>query len=125
MFSTLIDTIKQATELKLDVNQFSTALKRVSVLSAKDKNPSVTLDITKKEMEISSFNEAMNTRAEEVMDVSFTEKKLVGFNYKYLIEILSVFNESPKLYLDSRNFLFIKHKKKTGILSPIMVNEKA
>lgn len=123
MFNKVIAVIKESECLKLNIKSFVTALKRVSIMSAKEKYSTVRLNISKKNMIVSCESEISATKAEESVDVEFFEKRLLGYNYKYLIEVLSVFDKEPELFIDSRGLLFIKEKKKTGALSPIRIND--
>lgn len=121
MFKKIIATIKDAERFKIDAKQFLTALKRVSIMSAKEKGATVKLELSKDKVLITCESESFSTKAKEQLDVKFKDSRVMGFNYKYLIEILSIFEGEPELYLDSRNFLFITFKKKTGAIAPVML----
>lgn len=120
-FSNVLSFIKEAEPLKINVKSFVTALKRVSIMSAREKYSTVRLDIDKKQIIISCESELTATKGEESIDSKFFEKKLIGYNYKYLIEILSVFEKEPDLLINSAGILFIQQKKKVGALSPILL----
>jgi len=122
IFNKVLSCINDADLLKLDIKEFLTSLKRVSIFSVKEKTPVIRLEIDKKEALLSCNSVLLETRAEEAIPVSFKKKKLIGYNYRYLIEILSIFDDEPELYIDGRNCLFIKQKKKIGALSPIMLS---
>jgi DNA polymerase III sliding clamp (beta) subunit (PCNA family) len=114
---------EKANQIHFDLDEFVTALKRVSVLSSKEKHSVVRLNIGKKNTIVSCESLAFSTKAEESVDSTFFEKRLIGYNYKYMIEILSIFDKKPELFIDERNCLFIKLKKKIGALSPVMLNQ--
>ena len=122
-FKTVFDNVKKAVPIKINVKEFVTSLKRVSILSTREKYSNVRLDFTKKSVLVSCESKAFSTQAEETLDVKFSDKRLIGFNYKYLIEILSIFDEEPDLFLDDRNCLYIKQGKKTGALSPLLLDK--
>lgn len=122
-FKKVLDCANDAELLKLNLKEFLTSLRRVSVLSTKDKSPVVRMDIKKKKAIVSCESIEISTRAEETISLEFPSEKIIGYNYKYLIEILSIFDKEPELYIDERNCLFIKQKKKTGALSPMLLNK--
>lgn len=119
MFSKVIETIDKAEQLKLNIKDFLTALKRVSIMSTKDKHTSVNLNIAKKKVLISTESIATNSKGLEEVESSFKSKRECAFPLKSFIEILSVFEKEPEIYLDERNFLFIKQNKKKGAIAPI------
>ena len=122
IFGKILDCMKQAEKLTLNHKELLTSLRRVSVLSTREKAPIVRLDLTKKEANISCENIAFSTKSEEKIEIKFDSKRTIGYNYKYLIEILSIFEKEPELFVDERNSLFIKYKKKIGCLAPVMLS---
>ena len=121
MFKKVIDTIKEAEPLKINVKDFIIALKRVSIMSSKEKYTSVKLDIKKDKVIISCESEAFSTKGMEEVSLTYLKNTSVAYNFKYLIEVLSVFEKEPELFLDSRNFLFIKQDKKQGGIAPVIL----
>lgn len=121
-FDRILDTIEESKSLKLNMNSFIDALKRVSVLSSKDPSSSVKLVIEKNNINLSCENVDFANSASESFSCKSKIDKTVGYNYKYLIEILSVFEDDAELFLQKKsNLLFIKQKKKIGALAPILL----
>lgn len=121
MLKKILKSIKDAEPIDIDVEQFITSLKRVSIMSSKEKYSTVRLNIKKKKIVISCESQITSTKAEETLLCKFLESRLIGYNYKYLIEILSIFDKQPKLFIDYRGSLFISQKKKVGAISPILL----
>jgi DNA polymerase III sliding clamp (beta) subunit (PCNA family) len=122
MFKQIIETIKDAEPFEINVKDFVTALKRVSIMSSKEKHTTVKLKVEKGRVIIKCESEVAATKGEEEVSVKYDKKAEVGYNFKYLIEILSVFEKEPKLFLDDRKFLFIKQNKKQGGIAPVILN---
>lgn len=123
-FDKVLSLIKESKPLSINVKSLVTALKRVSIMSSKEKFSTVRLDISKKDMVVSCESDLTATKAKESVESKFPEKRLIGYNYKYLIEILSIFEKEPELFIDSRGCLFIQYKKKVGAISPIQLVNK-
>lgn len=119
MFSKIIKTVKDAELIEMNVKNFVTALKRVSIMATKEKQTTVKLAIEKTKAIITCESQAFSTKAQEEIGLKFKKKLQVGYNYKYLIEILGVFEKEPELYTDDRGFLFIKQNKKIGAIAPV------
>ena len=120
-FQVVLDNIGDSKKLSLHLPDLLTALKRVSILSSKEKHQAVKIELTKSNALISFASAEKANKAEELINVKFSEKRVIGYNYKYLIEILSIFDKAPELYINKQNFMFIKQKKKVGVLAPLMV----
>lgn len=122
MFKKVISQIDEAQQLKLDVKSFVTALKRVSIMTGKDKINTVKITGDKNKAVLECESESFSTKGVEEIEAKFPRKFKVGFNIKYLAEILSVFEKEPEIYLDERNFFYIKQNKKRGGIAPVSVS---
>lgn len=117
-FQQVVDQVKSALPFELEVKEFVTALKRVSLMNAKDKYQSIKLAIGKKQTILTSHSDITSTSAEEFIESKFKKKQIISFDYKYLVEILGVFEKSPNLYINEKGFLFIKSGKLIGSIAP-------
>lgn len=123
MFQSIIDTIEGKENLKIDIEEFKTSLKRVSLLADSQHNNLVKFDINNTAIKISCDNKAFSTKSEEDIQCKFEGLKVVGFNSKLLIEILSVFDKDVELGFNTSSFLCFKNDNKMGILSNVLLNE--
>jgi DNA polymerase-3 subunit beta len=121
MFKKVLDTIDEAELLKVSVKELLTALRRVSIMSSKEKYTNVKLRVEKSKMVVSTESQISSTKGEEEIDAKFSEKRLVGYPLKSFIEILSVYEKGTELYLDKKSFLFIKQNKKRGAIAPVVL----
>ena len=117
-FDGIINTSKGANELKVDVSEFNSALKRATTLSSKEKEHKISLNFRKNNLEFLCDNTMSGTKGQEVIKSDFPEEKSVSYNFKMLQEILSVFDNKPKLSINEKNCFCITSNKKTGILAP-------
>lgn len=120
-FKKILGTIGDADILKVDIKSLVTSMRRVSLIMSKEKNKSVRLDISKNKVLVSCRSIETSKKAEETVSVGFKGEKSVAFNQKYLIEILSVFDKQPDLFIDKNGFLFISQKKMVGVLAPVQL----
>jgi DNA polymerase-3 subunit beta len=124
-FNNIMDSFKKAEHLEVDFGQLLTALRRVSILSAKEKTNSVRFDIGKKELELTCDNTMTHSKAHELLRARFSKNVLLGFNAKFLIEVLGVFDENAKFYINEANCFCLKSKKKKGLIAPVILAKDA
>ena len=123
MFNKIIKTIKQADNLKVDFDEFTTALKRTGILANKEKDHAVRFGITKKQLELSCENKGMSSKSQELIDAEFSKGMVIGYNVRYLTEVLSVFDKSSEFFINAQNCFCIKSKNKKGIIAPVGLGE--
>jgi DNA polymerase-3 subunit beta len=96
--------------IEVDRESLLHSLKRVSLLS-NQKSKGVTLTFSKNKMEITSNNPDMGTAKEE-LDVNYAGREMkIGFNARYVLEVLNSMNED-KVDLE------LKDQNSPGILRP-------
>ena len=121
-FDSILTAIDQADLYTVDVKELVEATKRVSVFMNRSKSDTVKLSIKKNKTILTCNSEEFGNEATETIKTKFKRECVVGFNYKYLIEILSVFDD-PELYFHPQNnFLFIKQRRKLGTLAPMSLS---
>lgn len=118
-FKGVIDCIDDALPVKVDIKELLTTLKRVSILSTREKSPTVKTEFTKNLLMLSCQSFEYSTKSEEYITIKSKVKRVTGYNYKFLIEILSVFGKDAELFINEKNLLFIKQGKKKGAVSPV------
>ena len=97
--------------LEINANQFFHALKRISILSS-EKSKGVKLSFKENSLEISSSNPDFGD-AKEDLDISYEGPEMsIGFNARYLLDILSCYSE-PKIKM------IIKDNLSPGLFTPI------
>jgi len=121
MFDKIMSSFKEAKKLDVDFEEFFTSLKRTSILSDKSEHNPVRFDIKKKSLLMTCVNRTISGQAEETIKASFGEKKTVGYNSKYLIEILSVFDLQSQFSLNKVYCFCIKSGKKKGLIAPTKI----
>jgi len=97
-------------EMKLNVQDFSNALKRVSVM-ADEQSRAVRFAISQDQLEISSASADFGEATETVTAVYTQEPLEIGFNAQYLLDFLSA-SEGEEV------FLCLKDKETQGLLRP-------
>ena len=120
-FKNLINLSKKASPIKIEISGFVKLLKRVSVLSAQNKSMGVSLSIMKKEMLASCENLDYATKSEETIKIKTKLNLEVSYNYKFLIDVLSVFSDNAEIRISENNLLFILEEQRVGAISPILI----
>lgn len=102
--------IPKNNELKIDIpqNNFLHALRRMSILSS-EKSRGIKITLKNNIMEISSSNPELGDSREEIEVIYEGQEISIGFNAKYLIDILNVQNSD-------RVHLFIKDNISPGLI---------
>lgn len=122
MFKQILTTVEVADEIEVNFDELLESLKRVSILSNREKYSGVRMNFYKKDLKISWEGELSSSKMEESLKIKFKKDMLLGYNPKYLIEILGVFSNKSKLFINSQNCFCLKEKKKVGIIAPIKLN---
>lgn len=120
-FKNILNQSDNSELIKLNLSEFILSLKRVSILISKDKNNAVQLFIDKKNIKLVYENLELRNKSEEDLKCKFKGKKEIAFNCKFLIEILSVFNDPELMIHTKNNLLFIKENNKIGGLAPVII----
>jgi DNA polymerase III sliding clamp (beta) subunit (PCNA family) len=123
MFNTIIENGKNSSRFKVDFQEFITSIKRTSILSAKEKFSPLKLNIKDKKVEFSFDNINTSSRANETIKGKFKSDLLIGFNHRFLLEILSVFDSDCVFKISDNNFFCIQDGNKFGILAPTQINQ--
>lgn len=121
MFNKIIGSIDKAEPLDVDYEAFGTSLKRSSILSNKKDN-TVRLELGTKSVKFVCDNQEMSSKSQEEIAARFKANRVVGYNSKFLIEILSVFDNKARFYVDEKGCFCIKSKKKNGLMAPLILN---
>ena len=123
MFNKIIENGMNSSKLKVDFQDFITSIKRTSILSAKEKFSPLRLDIKDKKIEFSFDNVNSSSKANETIKGKFKRDLLVGFDHRYLLEVLSVFESDSTFKIGENNFFCIQNGNKFGVLAPTQIQE--
>ncbi|HET8829313.1 MAG TPA: hypothetical protein VFM79_08215, partial [Pelobium sp.] len=123
MFDKIIDSIDDSVDIELDASQFITSIKRVSTLSMREKSQTIQMSLSKSCLDMVCSNSNSSSEVQEQINIKFKGKdQVVGFNSKFFIEILSVFDEKAKYSINSQNCFCIKSKKARGLIAPVVLS---
>lgn len=122
-FKQIISVCLDGKELIVDIDDLITSLKRASTLSSLQKYSSIELDISKSKMNIKWNAIEFSSKIEENIKVKFKGDRKIGYNSKLLIEILSVFDNKANIFINDKNFLCLKQKKKIGAVAPVKLGD--
>lgn len=121
MFKKIIGSVKEGQPFKVDQKELVEGLKRAAIFANREKNGSLKLVFDKTNLEISFEGESLNSKVVENIAVKTKIKETFGYNPKYLLEILSVFDTEVDLKINKLGGFCIEQKKKVGMIAPVML----
>ena len=122
-FEKIISTIDDSEVLKIDKISLITSLRRVSSLSMKEKLSMVKMILDRQNLNLSCNNENSSSQVKEDLPVKFKGKeKILAYNAKMLIEILSVFDDECEFSINKGNCFCMKTKRMSGLIAPMLLS---
>ena len=121
MFDRIADNAQEGIRLKVEQKHLLEALKRLAVITDSATNK-VKFTISKKKLLITSDNKAQSTIAHEIMKSKFKGEVELGYNLRFLVEVLTVIGEDTSFEIAENGLLYMKNGERTGIVSPMLLD---
>jgi len=123
MFDRIADDAHEGKPLKVKQKDLLEALKRLAVITNAATNK-VKFTLSKKKLLITSNNELQSTRAHEIVKAKFKGKTELGYNLRFLVEVLNVIGEDIDFEIAENGLLYMRNEKKIGIVSPMLLDKE-
>lgn len=123
VFDKAVDTIYESKKIEIKKESFISSIKRVSVLSMADKSQQLKLNFTNNEIEMLCNGEINQSHTKETVQCKHDLSGIIAFNAKFIVEILSVFDDKSTYGISDKNAFCIVSGKRKGTLMPMMLNQ--
>tara|TARA_B100000953_G_scaffold300250_1_gene304410 strand:+ start:5647 stop:6735 length:1089 start_codon:yes stop_codon:yes gene_type:complete len=119
-FDRILGAVDNSDEFKVSQDDLVKSIKRVCSLSMREKYQRIKIIFEKKNLNLSIENEISSSSAyEDLACIYKSDRKVISFNAKLMVEILSVFGKDCQLKITPSNQLCLKTEKSVGLLAPL------
>ncbi len=121
MFDQIADNKDGLSRLEINSDSLVNSLRRLSSIMD-EKTNKIIFNFSKSSLNIVCDNKNKATNAHEDITSKFTDKRSVGYNLKFLVEILSVMTGDVKFYVSEANLLYLFSDNKVGIVAQMQID---